>query len=43
VTAGARGHWVEQVANALVKDGSVKVDKAKELLAAMMAAQPVET
>lgn len=43
VTAGARGHWVERVANALVKDGSVKVDKARQLLAEMMAAQPAET
>lgn len=42
VTAGARGLWVEKVADALVKDGTVKVDKAKELLAAMMAAQPAE-
>ncbi len=36
VTAGARGHWVEAVANALVKVGQVKVEKAKEILAAMM-------
>lgn len=40
VTAGARGHWVEQVANALVKAGQVKVEKAKEILAAMMKDQP---
>ena len=29
----ARGHQVELVANALVKSGHVKVDKAKEILA----------
>lgn len=43
VTAGARGHWVEQVANALVKAGQVKVEKAREVLAQLMAAQPAET
>ncbi|MBL9039284.1 MAG: hydroxymethylglutaryl-CoA reductase, degradative [Archangium sp.] len=36
VTAGARGVWVEKVANALVKAGQVKVEKATELLASMM-------
>jgi len=46
VTAGARGLWVEKVANALVTAGHVKVEKAKELLASMMrdealAGQPV--
>ncbi len=40
VTAGARGHWVEMVANALVKAGQVKVEKAKEILAALMSEQP---
>lgn len=40
VTAGARGHWVEMVANALVKHGQVKVEKAKEILATMMLEQP---
>ena len=40
VTAGARGHWVEMVANALVKAGQVKVEKAKEVLATMMLEQP---
>ena len=40
VTAGARGHWVEMVANALVTAGQVKVEKAKEILAEMMLAQP---
>ncbi len=39
VTAGARGHWVEMVANALVNVGQVKVEKAKEILAALMTAQ----
>ncbi|MBL8911931.1 MAG: hydroxymethylglutaryl-CoA reductase, degradative [Archangium sp.] len=43
VTAGARGHWVERVADALVKVGQVKVDKAREVLAQLMAAQAVET
>jgi hydroxymethylglutaryl-CoA reductase len=36
VTAGARGHWIEQVTNALVKTGQVKVEKAKEILANLM-------
>ncbi|MEW5737713.1 MAG: hydroxymethylglutaryl-CoA reductase, degradative [Myxococcota bacterium] len=36
VTAGARGHWVEMVANALVQAGHVKVDKAREILAVLM-------
>ncbi|MFO0596339.1 MAG: hydroxymethylglutaryl-CoA reductase, degradative [Myxococcaceae bacterium] len=43
VTAGARGHFVERVADALVQIGTVKVEKAKELLAQMMAAQPAGT
>jgi hydroxymethylglutaryl-CoA reductase len=36
VTAGARGPWIEQVTNALVKTGQVKVEKAKEILANLM-------
>jgi hydroxymethylglutaryl-CoA reductase len=32
VTAGARGDWVEKVANLLVLHGHVKVEKAKEIL-----------
>jgi hydroxymethylglutaryl-CoA reductase len=40
VTAGARGHFVERVANALVQAGQVKVDKAKEILSAMMLEAP---
>jgi hydroxymethylglutaryl-CoA reductase len=36
VTAGARGHWVEKVANALVTAGHVKVEKAQEILAVLM-------
>lgn len=32
VTAGARGAWVERIANLLVKAGHVKVEKAKEIL-----------
>ena len=36
VTAGARGHFVEKVADALVSAGQVKVEKAKEILAALM-------
>ncbi len=35
VTAGARGDWVEKVANLLVKAGHVKVEKAKEILASL--------
>jgi hydroxymethylglutaryl-CoA reductase len=37
VTAGARGHWVERIANLLVKAGHVKVEKARELLASLPA------
>lgn len=33
VTAGARGDWVEKVANLLVLHGHVKVEKAREILA----------
>jgi hydroxymethylglutaryl-CoA reductase len=35
VTAGARGAWVERIANLLVKAGHVKVEKAKEILASL--------
>lgn len=35
VTAGARGDWVEKVANLLVQAGHVKVEKAKEILASL--------
>jgi hydroxymethylglutaryl-CoA reductase len=35
VTAGARGDWVEKVANLLVISGHVKVEKAKEILASL--------
>lgn len=40
VTAGARGHWVEMVANALVQAGHVKVEKAREILAVLMNDSP---
>ena len=40
VTAGARGHWVEKVATALVTAGQVKVEKAREVLALMMTEAP---
>ena len=35
VTAGARGEWVEKLANLLVQDGHVKVEKAREILASL--------
>jgi hydroxymethylglutaryl-CoA reductase len=35
VTAGARGAWVERIANLLVTAGHVKVEKAKEILAGL--------
>ncbi|MBX7099803.1 MAG: hydroxymethylglutaryl-CoA reductase, degradative [Myxococcaceae bacterium] len=35
VTAGARGPWVEKLANLLVKAGHVKVDKAREILSSL--------
>lgn len=35
VTAGARGDWVEKIANLLVKAGHVKVEKAREILASL--------
>lgn len=35
VTAGARGDWVEKIANLLVTAGHVKVDKAREILASL--------
>jgi len=37
VTAGARGDWVEKIADLLVKAGHVKVDKARELMASLSA------
>jgi hydroxymethylglutaryl-CoA reductase len=37
VTAGARGDWVEKIAAMLVASGQVKVEKARELLAALRA------
>ena len=37
VTAGARGDWVEKIADLLVKGGHVKVDKARELMASLSA------
>ncbi|XXF80339.1 hydroxymethylglutaryl-CoA reductase, degradative [Myxococcaceae bacterium GXIMD 01537] len=37
VTAGARGDWVEKIANLLVKAGHVKVEKAREIIAALPA------
>lgn len=37
VTAGARGDWVEKVANLLVISGHVKVEKAKEILESLPA------
>jgi hydroxymethylglutaryl-CoA reductase len=39
VTAGARGDWVEKIANELVKAGHVKVEKARELIAALSPAE----
>ena len=39
VTAGARGDSVEKVADLLVKAGHVKVEKAKEILASLLAAE----
>ncbi len=35
VTAGARGDWVEKIANLLVKAGTVKVEKAREILGSL--------
>ncbi len=37
VTAGARGDWIEKVASRLVEAGHVKVEKAREVLAALLA------
>ncbi|MCP3057468.1 hydroxymethylglutaryl-CoA reductase, degradative [Myxococcus sp. K38C18041901] len=37
VTAGARGDWVEKLADLLVKAGHVKVEKAREILASLSA------
>jgi hydroxymethylglutaryl-CoA reductase len=39
VTAGARGDWVEKIANELVKAGHVKVEKAREIIAALPPAE----
>jgi hydroxymethylglutaryl-CoA reductase len=35
VTAGARGDWVEKIAELLVTAGHVKVEKARELIASL--------
>jgi hydroxymethylglutaryl-CoA reductase len=35
VTAGARGDYVEKIANLMVKAGHIKVEKARELLEAL--------
>lgn len=43
VTAGARGHLVEKVADALVSANQVKVEKAREILATFMREQPAGT
>ncbi|AKF82734.1 3-hydroxy-3-methylglutaryl-coenzyme A reductase [Myxococcus fulvus] len=37
VTAGARGDWVEKLADLLVQAGHVKVEKAREILASLSA------
>jgi hydroxymethylglutaryl-CoA reductase len=37
VTAGARGLWVERIANQMVQDGHIKVDKAREILHSLSA------
>jgi hydroxymethylglutaryl-CoA reductase len=37
VTAGARGDWVEKIANLMVKTGHVKVEKAREIIASLSA------
>lgn len=42
VTAGARGDHVEKVAHLLVKSGTVKVDKAREILATLPPLEPFE-
>jgi hydroxymethylglutaryl-CoA reductase len=42
VTAGARGDHVERVAHLLVKSGTVKVDKAREILASLPPLEPFE-
>ena len=42
VTAGARGDHVERVAHLLVKSGTVKVDKAREILASLPPLEPHE-
>ena len=42
VAAGARGHWVEKIAQLLVKGGHVKVEKAQEILARLSGEQMAE-
>lgn len=37
VTAGARGDWVEKIAELLVQAGHIKVEKAREILASLSA------
>ncbi|HZI14753.1 MAG TPA: 3-hydroxy-3-methylglutaryl-CoA reductase, partial [Myxococcus sp.] len=39
VTAGARGDWVEKIASLLVAAGHVKVEKAREIIASLPAAE----
>ncbi|WP_224250234.1 hydroxymethylglutaryl-CoA reductase, degradative [Hyalangium gracile] len=43
VTAGARGELVERIANELVKVGHVKVEKAREIIAALAAADEMQS
>jgi hydroxymethylglutaryl-CoA reductase len=42
VTAGARGDWVEKIANLLVTAGAVKVEKAREILESLSAEDAAE-
>ncbi|MBX7115411.1 MAG: hydroxymethylglutaryl-CoA reductase, degradative [Myxococcaceae bacterium] len=41
VAAGARGAWIEKIANLLVTHGHIKVEKAKEILASLKASEAV--
>ncbi len=41
VAAGARGAWIEKIANLLVTQGHVKVERAKEILASLKASEAV--
>jgi hydroxymethylglutaryl-CoA reductase len=41
VTAGARGAWIEKIANLLVTQGHVKVERAREILASLKASEAV--